>query len=121
MSTINIGGNFTSADLGGTINGAGGTLNLTGNLTNSGTLAQPTSGIYTLHGGTITGGTVNAANNALTFSSTNSYLNNVAMTGNFSLPANSEFTVENGTSFSGNVTLAGNNYIYTWPGQRLRS
>ncbi len=110
--TINIGGNFTSADLGGTINGAGGTLNLTGKLTNSGTLAAPTSGIYTLLGGTIVGGSVNAANSALTFSSTNGILNNVAMTGNFSLPANSEFTVENGTSFSGSLTFAGGNYVY---------
>jgi fibronectin-binding autotransporter adhesin len=100
----------------GTIDGAGGTLFLVGTLNHSGILAGPTDylsgGIYTLYGGEIDGGTVNAANNALTFSSQGGTLNGVTMTGNFNVPANGSFTVENGTTFSGNMTFAGNNNIY---------
>ena len=43
--TINLGGTFTTADLGGTINGTGGSLNITGSLNNaSATLVAPDGG-----------------------------------------------------------------------------
>jgi len=112
--TVNLGGTFTNATLtGGTINGSGGTLNLVGLLNNTGSLAAPNGGgIFTLYGGTISGGTVDASLNALTFGPSGGVLNDVAMVNNFNVPANGSFTVENGTTFSGNVTLAGNNTIY---------
>jgi hypothetical protein len=112
-ATIYLGGTFSNANLTqGAIDGLGGTLDLTGTLNNTGTLAPPTSGIFTLDGGTIAGGTVDASLNALTFSSQIGTLNGVAMVGNFSLPANAGFSVKNGTTFSGNMTFAGNNYVY---------
>ncbi len=104
--TIDLGGTFTTADLGGTINGMGGSLNITGSLNNaSATLAAPDGGgIYTLDGGTITGGTVDGS--ALTFSSSGGTLSGATMSGSFTLPAAAPviFTAENGTAFTGGTT-----------------
>ena len=103
--TVDLGGTFPTANLtSGTINGAGGTLNLTGTVNNlSSTLVAPTSGIYTLAGGTITNGTVNG--NALTFGSTGT-LNGVTMSGNFNFLPSAYATVyvQNSTTFTGGTT-----------------
>jgi hypothetical protein len=102
--TINLGGPFTTADLGGTINGTGGSLNITGSLNNaSATLVAPDGGgIYTLYAGTITGGSVNGS--ALTFSSFGGTLSGATMSGNFTVPASASFTANTGTTFTGGTT-----------------
>jgi hypothetical protein len=105
--TVDLGGSFTTANLtSGTINAnTGGVLNITGSLNNaSATLTPPNSGIYTLSGGTITGGT--AASGALTFSGTPGSLSGVTMNGNFSLPtaASASFFASNNTTFTGGTT-----------------
>ncbi len=63
--TVNLGGNFTTADVG-TFNRTNGVVNLTGNLNNiASTLAlNNTTGSWNLLGGTIRGGTVNTAGTA---------------------------------------------------------
>ncbi|MFY9925569.1 MAG: PEP-CTERM sorting domain-containing protein [Opitutaceae bacterium] len=99
---ILLGGSFANSDLG-TIEGAGGTLDLMGILDNAGaTLNPPTSGIYTLHEGTISGGTVSSG--AITFDDYGGTLNGVTMTGNFTVPTYAYFEVENGTTFTGGTT-----------------
>jgi hypothetical protein len=111
---VYLGGSFTSTNLTqGTINGTGGTLDLVGTLTVSGTLAAPNGGgIFTLDGGAIAGGTVNGASNALTFGGGGS-LSGVSLTGNFSVPASAYFSVSNGTTFSsGTMTFSGSNDVY---------
>jgi len=112
--TVYLGGSFTNTNLTqGTINGAGGTLDIVGTLTNTGTLAAPNSGIFTLYGGTIIGGVVNGLNNALTFGGYGGNLSGVTMTGNFTAPTGTDFTVSNGTTFtSGTTSFGGSNYIY---------
>jgi hypothetical protein len=110
-ATLNLGGSFGNANLG-TINGANGTINLTGTLTNTGTLAGPTTGVFNLHGGTISGGTVDGALNILQFTNSGGTLNNVAMINNFTVAQNAGFTMAGTTSFNGNVTLGGSNSIY---------
>ena len=114
---IDFGGTFTSADLGGLIFGAGGVLNLTGSLALTGTLAHPYTGTYTLDGGTITGGTVDGSNGALTFSSGGGTLSGVSFINGVTVPANASFTVTGGTTFGGSVTFGGNETVYL--GQNL--
>ena len=113
--TINFTGSFTTAQLDAqTINGLGGTLNLKGTLTNTGaTLASPASGIFTLNGGTITGGTVdNSTGQVLTFAGTSSLLDGVSMQGPFTVPSGASFWVANGTTFANGTTSFGNSYVY---------
>ena len=58
-SSVNLGGTFSNAALGSFDNIAGGFLNLTGTLSNSGTLAfSAATGSMRLNGGTLSGGTV---------------------------------------------------------------
>ena len=69
--TVNLGGDFATADLG-TFDHTGGTVNLTGTLTNTAAtlLLDNSKGSWTLAGGTILGGTVAATGtNALVVSS----------------------------------------------------
>jgi hypothetical protein len=110
--TIDLDGTFTTASLGGTIDAAGGTINLEGILNNAGTtLNPPTTGVYTLNQGTINGGTV--ASGALTLGY-NGTLNGVTMNGNFSNPVFTYFNVSNNTTFTGGTTTFttnGSNYV----------
>jgi hypothetical protein len=106
-------GNYTTADLAGTIMaGTGGALDLEGVLGNTAaTLNPPSSGEYTLYGATITGGTV--VGGALAFSNFGGTLDGVAMSGNFPLPASqyASFTATNNTMFTGGTTtFAGSGY-----------
>lgn len=108
---IDLSGFFTTASLGGTISAtSGGVLDLTGTLTQTGTLAAPASGTYTLYGGTIIGGTIDGSNGALTFSNNGGLLNGVTVINNLSVPASANFRVSNGTTFGGNTS---------WGGERL--
>jgi hypothetical protein len=114
--TVNFYGAFTNAELAeGTINGAGGSLNLNGTLTITGTLAPPTDylsgGIFTLYGGTINGGTVTS--NALQFSTSAGVLNGVVVSGNYGMPTNAYFYVKGTTTLSGGTeSWSGSNTIY---------
>lgn len=110
--TLELGGSFFTSYMG-SINGTGGTVDLTGTLGNTGqTLPALTGGVMVLDGGTLSGGTVNAANNALTFGSGGGHLSGVSMVGNFSIPASAGVSIDNATTFSGNVTLGGANTLY---------
>jgi hypothetical protein len=109
--TVNFGGSFPTSDLSGTINGLGGTLNITGTVNNlSSILGAPTTGIFTLAGGTISKGTVSG--NALTFGNSGGTLDGVNMSGSFNFPVASygSFTAINNTTFSGSTTT------FTTPG-----
>ncbi len=110
--TVNFYGTFTDTDLAeGTINGAGGTLNLDGTVNIAGSLPAPTSGIYTLDGGTINGGTVTS--NALQFSNSGGVLNGVTVSGNFGMPVNAYYYVKGTTTLTGGTeTWSGANNIY---------
>ena len=101
---VDFGGTYTEASLAGTINGAGGTLNLMGTLNDGSVLVAPTTGIFTLAGGTINGGTVNGG--ALTFSNLAGSLNGVTMNGNFTFPSSgsSSVDVQGTTTFTGGTT-----------------
>ncbi len=120
--TVDLGGTFGESNLtSGTINAAGGTLNITGTLNNaSGTLIPltgPNSGIYTLYGGTISGGTVDGA--ALTFGVSLGTLGGgapstgVTMLGNFNVPTSAAFYANSGTTFTGGTTtFNGSNAVH---------
>jgi hypothetical protein len=103
--TVILSGAYNDASFaGGTFNAVGtGVLDLAGTFTNtSGTLAAPATGVYTLFGATITGGTV--ANGALTFSNSGGTLSGVTMNGNFAMPTGSNyanFHAAGATSFTG--------------------
>jgi hypothetical protein len=128
---VNLGGNFSTSNL--TVGhfietGTGSSMNITGDLNNAGaTLEAPNGGgIFTLNGGTITGGTVDntsAITPALTFGTTyGSTLDGVAMQGNFSVPSGATFWVMDGTAFSGGTTtFTGSNVLLggTAPGNAL--
>jgi fibronectin-binding autotransporter adhesin len=104
--TINILGNLTEAQLSGGTVAAAGTVNLKGQVTNtSSTFAAPSSGFFTLDGGTILNGTVDANLNALAFSSGGGTLSNVTAINNFTVPANVNFAATGGTSFTGASTF----------------
>src|ERR1019366_6937643 len=107
---ITFGGNYMTANLGGTIDAnTGGVLNLQGSLNNAAaTLNPPHSGVYTLAGATVAGGTV--ASGALTFSNSGGTLNGVTMNGTFSFPSASyaSFYASNGTTFTGGTTTFAN-------------
>ena len=119
--TVNLGGNFTTATLNTgnyTVSGTGSTMNITGALNNAGaTLEAPNGGgIFTLNGGTITGGTVdntNAIAPALTFGTAgNTTLDGVTMEGNFTTPVSGNFWAKDGTLFTNGSTVFGNGYVY---------
>ena len=80
---VNLGGNFTVASLG-TLNSSGGIVNLTGVLTNTGTILTigSSGGSWAVNGGTIDGGTVTTTNGAaLLVGSSGGTLNGVTING----------------------------------------
>jgi hypothetical protein len=100
---INIMGQLSTADLGGTISDAGSTINIEAILTNtSSDLAAPSGGAYTLDGGTIVGGTVSSG--ALTFGGGGGTLSGASMNGNFTAPAGATFTASGDTTFGAGTT-----------------
>jgi hypothetical protein len=120
-STVNLGGQFTVADLG-TLNRTGGTVNLVGTLENSGaTLTlDATTGSWNLTGGVIHEGTYTASGGAgLNFTSSGGTLDNVTANGDLDLATNSYTSVTvvngltlNGTAWLGNATGTSYGYLY---------
>jgi PEP-CTERM motif len=113
--TVDLGGVFTTATLQGvgvgTIDGTGGTLAITGTLTNStGPLTIPNGGgIYTLvSGGQITGGTVDPG--ALTFGN-GGILSGVTLTGNYTAASGTTFTAVAQALFETGTTTFANNIV----------
>jgi len=97
----------------GTINAAGGRAYLNGTVDNlNGTLNAPTTGIFELYGGTISGGTV--AQNAITFTSSGGTLSGVNYASDFTLPDSTNVTFTNGTSFTGSNAALGNSSTLYW-------
>ena len=108
-STVNLGGNFTTAGLG-TFNRTGGTVNLSGTLTNTGTTLNldATTGSLNLSGGTISGGTITANTAQLTVSS--GTLNGVTLGTNVAVGNGVSLSVTNGLTLNNaNVTLESTN------------
>ena len=102
--TLNLGGSFKSSTLG-TINGAPGTVNITGTLTNDVTLAlTDTTGSWVLAAyGTIDGGTITTSGNAeLIGQSQLSVLNGVTLAGTLELMTGG---VAIGPTVTGGLTL----------------
>ena len=98
-STINLGGTFTSSGLGTFNNSAAGHLNLTGKLNNTTLTFGPGTGIMTVAGGTIQGGTVqeNGANGLVFANNNSNALDNVTVRGVLDLSAtNARTRVLNG-------------------------
>ena len=87
-----------------------GTINITGTLNNTSLSAPNGGGIFTLSGGTISGGTVNSG--ALAFSSGGGILSGVSMPGAFSLPSSAAFTANSNTTFSGGTTTFASNTVH---------
>jgi hypothetical protein len=112
LATVNFGGSFTTAGLG-TVTG-GGTVNLTGALDNSGATlrvgAAPLTGNWSLAGGTITGGSVQAADGAaLTVTGFSSTLSGVMLDGTGAANSTSPLAMS-GTAFlhvAGDLSLRG--------------
>jgi hypothetical protein len=89
-STVNLGGSFGAAGL--AIARTGGTINVTGTMDNTGATFtfNSTTGPWTLHGGTITGGTlVFNADNRLQMTSSGGILQDVRVTGELLLDTTS--------------------------------
>ncbi len=107
-------GNNTAAHLnGGTLNiGSGAHAYLNGTLTNTGTtLNAPTSGVYELYGGTITGGTI--ATGALTFTNYGGYLDGATLADNLTLPNSATVRFMNNAAFTGgNLSLGAYSSVY---------
>ncbi|MCE9591901.1 MAG: Ig-like domain-containing protein [Planctomycetes bacterium] len=110
-STVTLGGTFATGDIG-TLNRTGGTVNLTGVLTNTGaTLAlNAATGSWNLVGGTIIGGTVTATGGAaLTATTSGGTLDGVILSADLNLTtASALVTVTNGLTLNGVLTLGAN-------------
>jgi hypothetical protein len=103
-------GTNTTGNLGSVTLSGGGRALLNGTLTNANLMA-PTGGKFELYGGTLSGGTIAA--NALSFTTSGGYLDNVSLLDDLTLGASHFVRFINGASFTGaNATLAGNAGIY---------
>ena len=123
-STLNLGGNFATANLG-TLNFASGsTINITGNWTNTGQTFNFTSatGFWNLDSGTIIGGTltVPAGQSLPVVFGANNLLSGVAITGDISLNGNTgEVQIGGGTTFATAHLTGGNASFGFQNGQTL--
>ena len=114
-ATLNLGGSFTTAGLG-TVNGSGGTVNLTGTLNNAASTLtlNAATGSWNVVGGTIAGGTINDTQGAaLVGTSSGGTLSGVTVSGPLDLTgvttANSpSLTVSNGLTLNNATVLLGN-------------
>ena len=114
-ATLNLGGSFTTAGLG-TVNGSGGTVNLTGTLNNAGSTLTlgPASGSWNLVGGTISGGTLSETGGAeLVATSSGGTLSGVTVSGPLDLTGvttgnSPSLTVTNGLTLNNATVLLGN-------------
>ena len=105
--TLDLGGNFATADIG-TFERTGGAVNLTGTLDNSSaTLAlNATTGSWRLRGGRINGGTITDADGSqLIVTSYNGILDGVVLNSDLLVQNVGEVTVFNGLELNGTATL----------------
>jgi hypothetical protein len=111
-SAVNLGGTFATTDLG-TVTSSGGTVSLTGVLTNTGnTLTlNASTGSWWLAGGTIIGGTIaTAGGTQLLATTTTGILNGVTLTGTLAFDQyGSHATVTGGMTLNGGTILIGDN------------
>ncbi len=118
-STLNMGGSFTSAGFNfAGFTRTGGTVNLTGTLTNTTLTLNTATGSWNLLGGTIVGGVVNFANGqSLVTTSSGGTLNNVTMSQDLVLEATSANVIIQGTTTFPAARMTGNaTYLYIAPG-----
>ena len=114
-SILNLGGDFTSADVL-SINRTGGTVNITGDMDNTGQTVQldESTGSWFLAGGSITGGTIQVADGEglwLTDEFT-SLLDGVDLQAPLDFSAREAIVrLANGTTFEGDVRLDGNGSV----------
>ncbi len=112
-STLNLGGTFTIASAG-TINRTGGTVNVIGTWDNSGNgfTFTPTTGDWTLNGGTVRGGSINFSGGAaLRFTNhQGNRFDNVTVNAPLTLDAfGARLAVLNAATFNGDVSVTGTN------------
>ncbi|MFH1746164.1 MAG: hypothetical protein ABIG44_03880 [Planctomycetota bacterium] len=117
-STVNLGGTFTTTGLG-TIERTGGTINLTGELDNTGSALNfnAASGSWWLTGGTIIGGELNFADGERLRLDLG-VLDDVTVNGTLDFSdEQATVVIRNGTTFQGDVTLGtGDQLIFEdWP------
>src|SRR5207249_12303171 len=106
---------FTLASLG-VLNRSGGTVNLTGTLTNTTLALNDTTGSWVLNGGTVQGGTINTINGAAMIVSSGT-LDGVTVNGDWDVGSSvngASLTVLNGLVLNGTVQV-GNPTNY-WSG-----
>jgi hypothetical protein len=119
-STLNLGGTSTPAGLGTIDNSAGGTVNVTGKIDNTGTnLAfSATTGSWHLKGGEISGGqlTPGAGGETLLFTSSAGILSNgVVVNGDLNLPAaGARVRLLSGADFTGVANVSGSNTVLAY-------
>lgn len=113
-STVQLGGNF-SMSTAGNFQRTGGTVRLTGALNNSNSVLtlNSTTGSWDLHGGTISGGTVDLLDGTLlrTTGTTPSRLSGAVINGPVEL-AGGELRMASGASLAGNTLLSGGTLTY---------
>ena len=109
-STVNLGGAFTTANIG-AISRTGGTINITGTLDNTGSnlLLNSATGSFVLFNGTIKNGTVSAANGAQLLITAGT-LNNVTLATDVNVAAVTLSIVNNLTLSSSNLTINSSTY-----------
>ncbi len=110
---LNLGGRFTSSDIG-TVQRSGGTVNITGVLDNTGDVLtlDNTTGPWQLDGGTIQGGVVRIEEDALLVAAANvdNRLHNTSIQGNVELNVSSaRLRITGGLELDGAITVTGNN------------
>lgn len=109
-STVNLGGTFSVVALG-AVTRVGGNVFITGTLLNAfGSLSlDATTGVWSLNGGQIIGGVVNAsAGGGLSVTGTGS-MSGVTVNAPITVPGNSTLTVTGGMTLNGSMTLASTN------------
>ena len=105
---LNLGGSFTTADIG-TLARAGGVVNLTGILTNTGgtLILDATMGSWNLMNGTVIGGTVAFADGSSFLTTTgNGTFDGVTLNGDMTISNGQSLTVVNGLTLNAILTLA---------------
>ena len=109
-ATLNLGGNFTTADIGSFNRMGNSTINVTGNWDHNGAsfTLDGTTGDFVLNGGNISGGTMNQSGAELRFSSSgNNVLDGTTLMGDLNLSGVSErVRLLNNAQFTGNADVS---------------
>ena len=113
-STLSLGGAFSSDQIG-TISRSGGTINLTGVMTNPATFTlDAQTGSWNMVGGTLKGGTLESADGArLIYTTSGGTLDGVAMNADMDLTTSYSYVnIANGLTLNGVATIGTNSGIY---------